>query len=305
MWLAALPALALGAVVLHIAAGCGWDFGVFRALLAQRSLGGEGGRQTWSAWLAMQWVYFVRNFTWPGAVASLLSVPLLLGSLVRAGRGDAAPRFPLTGNLAAVAALCGLQGLLWIVLLKESSWFHDYWQFFLGPYVAMSMAGLVMAVRKGLTPPAPRLAQLAVALLIVAPMPFVAGARDFYAEHRLVDPEYIEALVKLGGLVPRRAPAWTSHYLHQSAERFGRYTYRWPHPIIAYYANRPLFFSRDPREVQANAPGCVAYVLKRSEQPWARELELALSGSFEAVPVGDHHVIFLLDRPLPRGPGTQ
>jgi hypothetical protein len=305
VWLAGLPAVALGVVVLHIAAGCGWDFGVFRALLENRSLGGAGGQQAWSAWLATQWVYFVRNFTWPGAVASLLSIPLLLGALVRGGREDGAPRFPLTGNLAAVAALCGLQGLLWIVMFRNSSWFHDYWQFFLGPYVAMSMAGLVLAVYEGLTPLAPRLARFAVALLLLAPMPFAAAARDFYAEHRLVDPEHIEALVKLGGLVPPRAPAWTSHRVHHSAETFGSYTYRWPDPIIAYYANRPLSFSRDPREVLANAPRCVAYLLKRSEQPWARELELTLSASFEAVPVGDHHLIFLLDRPLPRAPDTR
>src|SRR5262249_29897194 len=61
VWLAAIPALTLAAVVLHIAAGCGWDFGMFRELFERRSLGGEGGREPWPAWLGQQWVYFVRN----------------------------------------------------------------------------------------------------------------------------------------------------------------------------------------------------------------------------------------------------
>jgi len=303
LWLAAIPALALAAVVLHIAAGCGWELDLFGKLLETRSLGGGGGQQPWSAWLAMQWVYFARNFTWPGALTAVLSVPLLVGAQVRAWRGGAVPPSLLIGNLAGVAALCGLQGLLWIVGFKNGSWFHDYWQFYLAPYVALTMAGSVVAVRATLTELAPRLARTAVLLLMAAPMPFSAAALDFYAAHRLVDPEYIEALVKLGERVPRRAPAWTSHRLQESAESFGRYTYRWPDPTIAYYANRPLYSSRDVGEVQANAPHCVAYLLKRSEQPWARAIELALSQSFEAVPVGDQHVIFLLDRPLlPRSP---
>ncbi len=301
--LAAIPALALGAVVLHIAAGSGWDLGVFRALLETRTLQGEGGQRPWSAWLARQWLYFGRNFTWPGALVAVLSAPLLVIARVRTGRGSA-PRFPLTGELATVAALCGSQGLLWVVGFKNGSWFHDYWQFFLAPYVALSLAGLAVAVHEVLSPLAPRLARLAVALLLLAPMPFAAAALDFYAAHRLVDPEYIAALVKLGGLTSPRAPAWTSHRLHESAETLGPYTSRWPDPVVAYYANRPLFHSRDLREVQANAPHCVAYVLKRGEQSWSRDLEIGLSRSFESVPVGDQHLIFLLDRPLPRATGS-
>lgn len=301
VWLAVIPALALGAVVLHIAAGCGWDFGMFGALLGKRSLSGEGGQQPWSAWLGQQGLYFVRNFTWPGALATVLFAPLLLRALVPGGgRRGAEPRHPLTGTVAVVAALSGLQGLAWVVGLKNQSWFHDYWQFLLAPCVALSMAGLVVAVRDGLKHRAPRLVGPALTLLLVAPMPFAAASLDFYAGHRLVDPEYLRALVELGRQVPRRAPVWTSHRTRESSETFGAYTYRWPHPVVAYYANRPLFFSRDASEVEANAPGCVAYILKRADQPWAREIELALSRSFEAVPVGDQHVIFRLDRPLPR-----
>src|SRR5262249_31794847 len=188
----------------------------------------------------------------------------------------------------------------WLVLLKNQAWFHDYWQFFLAPYVAVVMAALVVLVHERLAAERPRLAHLAVALLLLAPMPFAAASLDFSPPPRLLDPELIMVLQKLGELVPRRAPVCTSHNLHETSETFGRYTYRWPNPVVEYYANRPLYFTRDPEEVKANAPRCVAYLLQRSPQPWARQMELALTSSFEAVPVDDEHEIFLLDRPLAR-----
>ena len=69
-----------------------------------------------------------------------------------------------------------------------------------------------------------------------------------------------------------------------------------------YYADRPLHFSRDAEEVQANRPRCAAYLLGVRNQVWAREIAEALSRSHEMVPVGDHHLIFLLAGP-PREAG--
>ncbi len=68
--------------------------------------------------------------------------------------------------------------------------------------------------------------------------------------------------------------------------------------MVAYYADRPLLFSRDPAEVLANAPHCAAYLLRRSDQPWASAIDAVLSRSFRSVVVGDHHVVFLLGQPL-------
>jgi Dolichyl-phosphate-mannose-protein mannosyltransferase len=294
-WLTAIPALAFLGVVLHILAACGWDFSMLEVLLEKRSLGGAGGLEPWSAWLSMQWVYLKRSFTPPGALAAILGVPLIAAA---AGNARVRAFFPLAGNLAAVAVLCGAHGLLWVLAFKNQSWFHDYWQFFLGPYVALAMAALVVAVHGVLAPKAPRLALVAVAVLLVIPMPFAAAALDFYAAHRLVDPDYISTLVQLRDLTPRRAPVCTSHHLHESTESFGPYTYRWSHPVIAYYADRPLFFSRSLSEIEANEHECVAYILQRSEQPWSGEIEAALASSFESVPASGRNVIFLLDRSL-------
>jgi 4-amino-4-deoxy-L-arabinose transferase-like glycosyltransferase len=295
-WLVALPALSFGAVVAHIAAGCGWDFGMLRELFAGRSMGGEGGRQPWSAWLALQGVHFLRNFTWPGAVAATLSVLFLAVPLLRRTTRGAALRSPLVGSLAVVVTLTGLHGLLYVVLFKNESWFHDYWQFFLAPFVAASLAALVVTAHDALAPLAPRPWPLALSLMLLAPMPWAAASLDFYAAGRQIDPRQVEALVKLGQLVPRRAPVWTSRQWPISSETIGGYTNRWPNATVAYYADRPLLFSRDIREIEANAPRGVAYLLERSAKPWSRDLEVALARSFPSVSVGDHHVIFLLDR---------
>ena len=131
-------------------------------------------------------------------------------------------------------------------------------------------------------------------------MPWLSSSLGFYERHALVDPGYVEALGRLRELVPRRAPVFTSHQPRLIAETLGPDPRSWPHPTIEYYANRPLLFSRDPREVEANAPRCAAYLLGRTGKSWSTELERALARSFESVPVGQHHVIYLLGRPLRR-----
>jgi Dolichyl-phosphate-mannose-protein mannosyltransferase len=302
LWLAAIPALALTAVVVHIAAGAGGDFGMLRPLFLTRSLGGVGGRQPWSAWLALQGAYFVRNFTLPGALAAAVGV-VLLGAGVLRGRSPGAPtRFALTGDLAAVVALFGLHGLLYVVAFKNASWFHDYWQFFFGPFVAASLAAASLLVRASLSSRAPRLGRIALPVLLVAPIPWTARSLDFYARHTIVDPGEVEALKKLRRLVPSRAPAWTSHRWRTGHETLGGYARHWPNPVIAYYADRPLLYTRDVREVVDNAPGCAAYLLTRN--PRTREIERALSRRFDSVPAGDRRVIFLLARPRHGGRGS-
>jgi 4-amino-4-deoxy-L-arabinose transferase-like glycosyltransferase len=293
-WLALVPALALAAVVLHIAAGVGGDLGMLRALFLSRSLGGEGGRQPWSAWLAVQAAYFVRDFTLPGAVAAAAAVVLLGAGLRRGRSGGTPPPYALTGDRAAVMTVFGLHGLLYVVAFKNASWFHDYWQFFFGPFVAASLATVALLVRSRLAALAPRHGRVALPVLLAAPIPWTVRSLDFYARHELVDPGEVEALKKLRALVPRRAPVWTSHRWRAAHETLGGHARQWPNPVIAYYADRPLLYSRDVREVLENAPGCAAYLLTRNRG--TGPIEKALSRRFDEVAVGDRRAIFLLHR---------
>ncbi len=294
-WLAGAPSAALAAVLLHILAGCGWDLGMLPALFAGRSLGGLGGGQPLSAWLAVQWLHFERNFTLPGAVAAALTAGILVARRWRPAPAGAS-LFPLRGDLAAAVGLTGIHGLLYVVLLKNAAWHHDYWQFFFGPFVAVSLAALAKAAGEAVVPRAPRLAPIVVAALLVLPLPWAARSFAFYAAQRQPRADDAGALIRLGELVPKRAPVWTSRRWDTASEQIGAYMSRWPNPLVAYYANRPLLYSRDIREIEANQPGCVAYLLTRRDAPWARELESALSRSYERVPAGVDQVVFLLAR---------
>jgi len=295
-WLAGAPAAALAAVVLHILAGSGWDLTMLPALLAGRSLGGVGGAQTWWDWASVQWIHFTRNFTLPGAVAAIACAGALLARLVRPPRGEMARLFPLRGDLAAAVGLTGLHGVLYVAAFKNGAWFHDYWQFFLGPFVAVSLASLTVVAFEAVRPRAPRLAPVVVAALLALPVPWTAASFAFYAAQRQPNAEHVEALRRLRELVPPRAPVWVSRRWTTASETIGGFVSRRTNAVVAYYADRPLLYSREAREVEANQPGCAAYLLTRRDTPWARELEAALSRSHPVVRVGADHVIFLLER---------
>jgi hypothetical protein len=295
-WLAGAPAAAIAAVVLHILAGCGWDLTMLPALVAGRSLGGVGGAQAWPDWLAVQWVHLTRNFTLPGALAAIACAEVMAASLARPPRGALAALFPLRGDLAAATGLTGLHGLLYVALFKNAAWFHDYWQLFLGPFVAVSLASLAVVAFEAVRPRWPRLAPVAMASLMLLPVPWTAASLAFYAAQRQPFSEHVEALRRLRDLVPPRAPVWISRRWGAASETIGGFVSRRMNPVVAYYADRPLFYSRDRAEVEANRPSCSAYVLTRRDAPWARELEAALGSSHPAVPVDPDHVIFLLRR---------
>jgi hypothetical protein len=294
-WLAGAPSAALAVVVLHILAGCGWDLGMLPALFAGRSVGGSGGAQPLSAWLEVQRLHFLRNFTLPGAAAAAACACLLAVRISPRARALTS-RLALRGDLAAAVGLTGLHGLLYVVLFKNAAWHHDYWQFFLGPFVAVALAVLAAAAGEGVLRLDPRLAPIAVSSMLALPAPWTVQSLAFYAAQRQPLADHVGALVRLGDLVPERAPVWTSRRWHTRSETIGGYTSRWPDPLIAYYANRPLLYSRDVSEVEANQPGCAAYLLTRRDTPWAHDLETALSRSHETVLLGPDQVVFLLAR---------
>jgi 4-amino-4-deoxy-L-arabinose transferase-like glycosyltransferase len=298
--LAAAPALGLAAVLLHILAATGWDLGMLGQLARSRSVGGVGGGQPWSAWLGTQARTAVRNFTLPGVAAALASVLVWAARSLRGGRNAVLPGFALRGDAAVASGLLGLQGALYLLLFKNAAWFHDYWQFFLGPFVAASMAAVALALRDVAAAAAPRAGRALLVLLLVVPLPGLAATLRHYASAALIDPEHVEALAALEPLLPRRAPAWTSRPVQATSETLSGHTNTWPHPTVAYYAHRPLHFSRDEREIIANSPGCAAYVLRRDGRAWSRDLEQALAARYRVVRVGERHTIFLLGEPLSR-----
>lgn len=298
VWLTALPGVTLAAVILHITAGAGGDFGMLGALLARRA---EASDFTLPEWLATQGQYLVRNFTVPGVVAATLGVPVLaaLGARARPGAGPLHLRLP--GSLAGALAVMGLQGVVYVLAFRSPAWFHDYWQFFLGPFVAAALALSAVAVHEVVKPLAPRLALLALAAVVAAPVPGLSSSLRFYDRVEQIDPRYLEALEALSEYVPRRAPVWTSRRPRGGREVVGGHVNRWRNAIEVYYSDRPLHFSRDGEEIVENAPDCAAFLLAVRDRPWSKELARSLSRRYAVVPVGDHHLIVLLGHPLPGG----
>ena len=297
-WLAAVPGAALAAVILHITAGVEGDFGMLGALLARRA---EASDHALPEWLRTQGEYLVRNFTVAGAAVAVFGAALVAPLLARARRGAGPLRLPLPDALAGVLAVTGLQGLVYVLAFRSPAWFHDYWQFFLGPFVAGTLALLAVAVHAVVKPAAPRLAFVAVAVLVAAPVPGLVASLRFYDRVEQIDPRYLEALEALSEHVPRRAPVWTARRPRGGREVVGGHVNRWSNAIEVYYSNRPLHYSRDGEEVTRNAPGHAAFLLPVRDKPWSRDLARTLSLRYKVVPVGDHHLIFLLDRPLPDG----
>ena len=92
----------------------------------------------------------------------------------------------------------------------------------------------------------------------------------------------------------------TAHPWPHYSESFGSYTNRWMIPQVAFYANRPLIHTLSIDEVIRNEPACSAYLLEFADDPQVYALARFLMENYETVPVGQHHLIALLQRPQVR-----
>ena len=297
-WLAAIPALGLLAVVLHILGGCAWNWQMLAALLSSRTVGANAGAGAFTGqeWLQQNWTYVLSNFTLCAAVAAALYLLLAPSILWLAGPSSPWRRIVPSATALTPVLLLLLQGLLWVVAFPNQSWMHDYWQYLLGPFVALSLASVVLAAATLLARLTPSLAGLA-ALLGVSFMPAFARGREYLYRSVAGPADTIEAFIRLAELVPARAPALVSVAYPEPSERFAEHTNRWRQPQIEYYARRPLILATRLDEIVQNPSGCAAYVLALDGDPRVRALRDGLAARYEAVPVRNHHVIFLLDHP--------
>lgn len=301
-WLAAIPGMALLAVVLHILWARDWDGSMFGPLLWTRTFGASGtDAKPWIEWLGLQRRFISDNFTWFGMAAVLL---FLLGYLARrvtaVGYSGLGRPTPGASGRLPVYALLGLDGLLYVGLFKNQSWTHDYWQFLLAPFVALAMASFVVGVYAVIAAWSPRWAVFVALVIALIPIPSLARSLDRYHHRQQMPARYIEAFEKLAGLTPGRSPVMTSHAWPHYSESLGSYTNRWMIPQVAFYANRPLIHTLSVDEVIRNEPTCSAYLLDFADDPQVYALARFLMENYETVPVGQHHLIAFLERPQVR-----
>ena len=293
VWLA--PAIAGIAALLHIVAAVDWDTRYLVDLLATRTVGMRPeGAQPWSQWVWLQWGFLRANYTLPG-IAAAVAIPVLLRTR------EWPPASALFAALRRTSTLpwaCVVfQGVSYVVLFKNQSWIHDYWQYYLAPYVAVSLAAAVAAIRAFVHSRAPAVATVASVVAVAALLPgfYTSWSRYHSLEH--IPREYLDVYVELAERIPAKKPVMTSRNWQVHRLAFGRYDRLYVQPQIAYHANRPLVYTRDAETIVANESGSAAYVLEKKRGTNWRPLAELLQANYETFEVGELHIVALLDPP--------
>lgn len=297
------PVAAVGAVLAHMVIATGHDLGFLWALFATRSYGARPEMPIpITLWASRQAQYALSNFTWAG----VLAIPAWLAiGLIR--QQTNAPRGGSAGPFAEWPALWPILawGALYVVVFKNQSFIHDYWQLLLAPGVALIVAAGLRDLATVARPMGAPLAGLAVgapAVVIIA-----LSARSLSDLHsRTTFPGVVgdvQMWQALGDLVPAGRPVMTyrNYFIEES---FDGYTHRYAVPQAAYYSRREIVTIRRIEEIEANRVGAAAYVLEtdpaliRRGRERIERFAQALRARYRTYQVGDHHLIALLDEPL-------
>jgi hypothetical protein len=292
LWVTVIPAASLVAVIVHILWGCQWDASLFGPLLLSRTLGRE--TLPWASWFSLNWGYLMRNVSGFGICAAVIYLMLIPAVLHFTAQDSAFRQVVRSGASMIPVLLLALQGLLWVFVFKHQSWIHDYWQYFTTPFFAVALAGVLLATFTLLSKWAARAAIWIALLLIAAPMPFFACTLDLFHYTLEKSPIQLIALEQLTEFVPPRVPVMTSMQFPQSSESFGNYTHRHPDPQFAYYAHRPLIYSTDISEIEANRQGCAAYIMQLTNDPNLQQLAQQLDAKYDLVWSWQGYLIFLI-----------
>jgi len=297
LWLTLTPSISLIAVLTHIAWGSDWRIDWLGSLFLSRTAGPEGS-VSWAEWFSRNWLWLKFNFTVLPVIAGiicLISVPVILYYVKKNAvfRGIALNRASIAPIL-----LLALQGLIWVFMFKRQSGIHDYWQYFIAPFFAAAMGALVIGTYTLFYKYNASIAFWAAFFLVVLPMPLFAGGIDGNYEY---EPEphtdlrgMVSTFARLAQLLGPGIPAMTSIDYRES-ELFGHYAYRWTSPQAAYYAKRPLIYTIDINEIEANRQNCAAYILRATNDPNMYQLAQKLGEKGRLAAVERGYMIFLLN----------
>jgi hypothetical protein len=171
---------------------------------------------------------------------------------------------------------------------------HAYWQYLISPFVAVGMAAAALTVFILLSRYAPTAAVYVTILIILMPVPFFARSLDILYK---IKPHYenvenaAAAFKKLAQIVPFRVPVMTSEEFTLQPGS-GEIV-----PQVTYYAERPLVYTTDINEIEANRQNCAAYILRAINDPNMYQLAQKLGEKYELAAVEGGYMIFLLNPP--------
>jgi len=294
LWLTAIPAASLTAVVIHILWGCNWNITWLRPLFLARTLGPPSS----PPWFPEAWRWLKWNMSILGIGAAIIYLAII-PAILRYAAFDSRFRQVVRNKASMVPILLTLlQGLIWIGVFKDRSWKHGYWQYYITPFFAVAMAAVVIATFMLLARSVPRTAMCVAILLVMLPMPFFASSLDMFNQTDLPQTlrDVLLVFKELTKFVPPRVPVMISEQLPEQPEQLGDYTNYWAPPQLIYYTNRPLIYSTDINEIQANRQGCAAYVMLLTDDPNLHQLTQQLNARYKLAWARQNFLIFLLDQ---------
>jgi 4-amino-4-deoxy-L-arabinose transferase-like glycosyltransferase len=297
LWLTLIPAASLAAVIVHIAWGCNWNITWLGHLLLSRTVSPREP-VTWTMWLLKNWKVLRINVSAFGIGAGIVYLAIL--PVVLRYTASDSPFRQIVHSKTSVTPilLTALYGLLWVCIFRHQSWMHDYWQYYTAPFFATAMASVVLAAPMLLAKSAPRAAIGVALLLVILPMPSFAGSLDlFYRKQNPILRDTVTTFKELSRLIPPKVPVMISEELLRNSESLGSYTnYYWLPSQLDYYADRPLIYSADINEIQANRQGCAAYIMFLTNDPNLPRLAQQLNARYKLAWAQQNFLIFLLNQ---------
>ena len=299
-WLTVIPVLSLAAVMVHILWGCGWKAGWLGSLLSSRAFGPEKAI-SWAEWFSYNWGYLRLNISLFGIAATVIYLVIVPAILLYTVSDSPLRQVVRNGTAVIPIFLTGLQGLIWTVVFKHESCVHDYWQYFSSPFFAAAMAAIVFAAFTFFSIWTPRSAAIVAVLLVLLPaVSFVRLLEISYqigkagSAYNIYIHNLVSMLKGLNRYVPPNAAVMVSEN-YETSQHIGDLTGYKMVAQAAYYANRPLIYSTDVNEIDANRRQCAAYVLKLTKEPNTLLLAQELAGKYKLAGRERNYLIFLLN----------
>jgi hypothetical protein len=205
------------------------------------------------------WNHLLGNLTWPVLALAVLGAASDVAGRFR--RQTSAQEPPDRSSAAAGWGLCviALTGLIWVALFWRLFKIHNYWMFYLGPWVGLSAAKAVVILRDAAARRFPTLAVAAfyAAIAMVAAVE-LTGVQQYFARKFL--PDATMAAWREVNRQTRPAERVLLHWNPVQFDRYGTSGYRTiVPPQLAYYMDRA--FDVQPDATQAVAVGAASRAL--------------------------------------------
>jgi hypothetical protein len=243
----------------------------------------------WLEWAFLNWGCLTGIFSEIGIGAAIIYTVVII-AILRYTKEDSALRQIVKSKVSIIPIfLTLLQGSIWVIVFRQQSGTHEYWWYFISPFIAVAIASVILTVFSILSKRTPHFAVVVAIILMFVPIPFfIVSTEQLYLNKWSSDEtlRVIPALKKLDELIPARTAVMVSEDHRNVTIRDKQ---------LDNYAKRPLIFSRDINEIAANQQDCAAYLLEMTNDPNTYQLAQKLGEKYKLAGVERNYMIFLLN----------